>query len=188
MSSVHPLTFQQILRADFVKRWQIVAVSRQQSVAEHTHNVTTIAREIFKRFLANANVRMDAPTMAHWVAGIHEAAYLHDLAEVETGDIHSNAKRMLGIGKLVADTEGVLLRGHALATADGSSEFPIDTVIKLADLMDAVRYLGLWGTGRRAVHIRLEIENSIKTMMTEINNENLHQAVLSTFYDVHGEI
>lgn len=183
---INSLDFNSIIRADCVKRWQVVAVSRQQSVAEHSFNVITISREILKEFLVRANVQLSAMVTSYWVAGIMEAAYLHDLAEVETGDIHTNAKRLLKIGDLVSETESRLLKGHAMSPVD-SSEFPVDDIVKIADLMDAYRYLWLWGVGTRAAEIKQEITNTLVGRINMFNPGPVKDATQEVLRKVYKE-
>lgn len=68
-----------ILRASGVTRWHIVRTVRPQSLAEHTFDVTMIARAIAK------------------IAGVDDyeiikAALLHDLDEIVAGDIPTPTK------------------------------------------------------------------------------------------------
>lgn len=68
-----------ILRASGVTRWHIVRTVRPQSLAEHTFDVTMIARAIAK-------------IAGYDDAEITKAALLHDLDEVVTGDFPTPTK------------------------------------------------------------------------------------------------
>lgn len=68
-----------ILRASGVTRWHIVRTVRSQSLAEHTFDVTMIARAIAKLAGVDDNE-------------IIKAALLHDLDEIITGDIPTPTK------------------------------------------------------------------------------------------------
>ncbi len=68
-----------ILRASGVTRWHIVRTVKPQSLAEHTFDVTMIARAIAK-------------LAGYEDAEITKAALLHDLDEVVTGDFPTPTK------------------------------------------------------------------------------------------------
>jgi len=69
-----------ILRASGVTRWHIVRMVRPQSLAEHTFDVTMIARAIAK-------------IAGHDDYEITKAALLHDLDEIVTGDFPTPTKQ-----------------------------------------------------------------------------------------------
>ena len=73
------MRIQDILRAQYVKRWTIVNTTRNQSLAEHTFNVTMIARAICK---------------VHGIDDVEvmKACLAHDLDEILTGDIPTPTK------------------------------------------------------------------------------------------------
>lgn len=73
-----------ILRASSVKRWHIVNTLRTQTLAEHTFNVTMMARDVCRRL----NIA-DMPAI--------KIALEHDLDEVIFGDIPSPGKVLTGI-------------------------------------------------------------------------------------------
>lgn len=74
------LKINDILRAQYVKRWHICATLTSQSLAEHTFNTVMIARAIAKE------VKEDDYE-------IIKGALLHDLDEIVNGDIPSTTKR-----------------------------------------------------------------------------------------------
>lgn len=70
------------LRAAGVKRWHIVETTREQNLAEHQFNVAMIARFLAQRL---------GKTTAQ-VYSVMSKALLHDMHEIEDGDVPSTAK------------------------------------------------------------------------------------------------
>lgn len=71
------------LRLHIVKRWAIVKMKREQSVAEHSYNVATIVEKLFTMF---------PPDDAH-MNDLMAEAIRHDRDEIFTGDVPSPAKQ-----------------------------------------------------------------------------------------------
>lgn len=136
------LSLTEILRAQNVNRWNLIAVTREQSVAEHTFNVVMIARAICKKVGIDDNL-------------MTKAAIEHDLDEVLTGDIPSPTKIKarqleLDVGKL----EG--------AKKNCDRQSPKDKfILKFADLLESVHYLDNFGTGHRAKVVRDELKDEL---------------------------
>jgi len=128
-----PLNLREKLRANTVKRWHIINTSRQQSVAEHSFNMCLFIEEIC--LLCD---RLDLLPEAIQYA-IH-----HDIPEVVLGDIPSSIKMLYAIN-------------------DKSASFKLDPlsippenkltseIVKLADLLDAVVFLQLYGVDRYSI-------------------------------------
>lgn len=117
-----------ILRASDVKRWTIVNMTRQQSLAEHTFNVIAIARAIAKKMGVS-----DVEIMKY--------AFDHDLDEILTGDIPTPAKELL---KLKDSYEG---KSRSKCSA-------LDVaIVNVADAMEAVWYSNTNGLGRHAADV-----------------------------------
>lgn len=120
------MEIQDILLLQDVGRWGIVRVSKRQSVAEHTFNVTMIARAIAKEAGVPDNELI-------------KYALDHDIDEVMTGDIPSPAKVRMGIkGK------GYEGNGRSLCTAQQA------LIVEVADIMEACIFLSENGLGRHA--------------------------------------
>ena len=84
------MNIHQKLRLSNIPRWTMVNTTRQQSVAEHSYNVTLIAMELAKRM----SVGEDYGGIDRFA--IHKDIVLiainHDLMEVLTGDIPAPTK------------------------------------------------------------------------------------------------
>lgn len=116
-----------LLSLSHVPRWAIVRHHRAQSVAEHSFNVTLIARELVGRLKVD-DVRLDC------ITGF---ALAHDVDECVTGDIPSPAKK------------------HFRAREPFVSGFTQVTlkeiqVVKLADLIEAHTWIAMNGLGPHA--------------------------------------
>lgn len=110
-----------LLRAQYVKRWHIVATIREQSLAEHTFNVIVIARAIAKE--CDVDDRE-----------IIKAAFLHDLDEIVTGDIPTATK-------VRARKNGWELNDLYKRVVDRELTDIEEKIVKLADIREAVWFL-----------------------------------------------
>lgn len=137
------LTITEILRAQNVNRWNLIAVTREQSIAEHTFNVITIVRAAAKRL----DIRDEM---------LIKAAFEHDLDETVTGDIPSPTKaKGQQLGFDFGDLEGIKKNVDRLVPLDRS-------VLKAADLMEAIHYLDNFGTGHRAAVVKDELTETLR--------------------------
>ncbi len=110
------LTINDILLAQNIHRWTIVATKTDQSLAEHTFNVVMIARAIASE--------AEVPD-----ANIIKYALDHDLDEIFTGDIPSPAKKRMDI-----KTEYNGKNWEYLSEVER-------IIVKMADLMDALLFI-----------------------------------------------
>lgn len=143
-----PLT--DMLRLDAVKRWGIVRVSREQSVAEHTFNVQAIALAIWQ----SVHEQKLRETRAGDIADLLLYALTHDLPESITGDINSRMKRLLP-DEVMPDIERQLFPALVLAQHEASSL--AKEIVKAADVIEAVRYLILHGVDADAARVCKEL-------------------------------
>lgn len=105
-----------ILAGSEVKRYHTVTTLREETVGHHSHGVAMLCQ------MLDPNASRE----------LLLAALMHDLAEHQTGDIPSPAKREYGIGQQVDELEDRLLSAAGL-------EFPHITpsesrTLKLADI------------------------------------------------------
>ena len=128
------------MRASHVKRWQIVQVSREQTLAEHSFNVAMIA----ERINSDSNAGLDMAEVYRW-------ALHHDLIEVLTGDLNTVFKAR------VKDIYGSDATDRVESGIDvGYDNIKHETcdlvkfIVKLADTIDAYVFLDLHGVGHHA--------------------------------------
>lgn len=123
------------LRATEVKRWTIVKLSREQSVAEHQYRVWLIATAMWDALFTVPHNSLEQRLL--W-----ELALTHDLHEVLTGDIPSPLKESspeLGVVIDAAEekarrTIGVLSLAPHRATVAGC-------VLRIADCAEALLFM-----------------------------------------------
>ena len=126
-----------IIAGTEVTRYHTVTTLVKETVGHHSHGVAMLAR------LLN-------PLAARQVV---MAALFHDLAEHQTGDIPSPAKRQFGIGDKVDELEHRLMRAAGIVMPELS---PDDArTLKLADLAQGalfcVREISLGNSRMRTV-------------------------------------
>ncbi|KKN27334.1 hypothetical protein LCGC14_0865590 [marine sediment metagenome] len=119
-----------ILRASGVTRWHIVRTVAPQSLAEHTFDVTMIARAIAK------------------IAGyddyeIMKAAMLHDLDEIYTGDIPTPTK-------VRARENGIELNDLYAKVTGRELSYNETLIIQIADKLADLYWLSMYGLGSHA--------------------------------------
>lgn len=151
------------LRTGHVRRWHIVAVSREQSIAEHMHRVGIIAEQILRildRYSWDSNLTINVMRWAH----------IHDRSEVVTGDTPTPAKTaMWQASEVGRDSNGVvdpLARITALIDPEAEElrqcvehDQPLaGAIVKLADLIEAMNYIGIFGCGQHARETWEEIQ------------------------------
>lgn len=140
------LTVAEQLRACHVRRWHIVQTSREQTLAEHSFAVAVIAGSLAAamQYKGLMHDRLRLQLLQH--------ALSHDLIEVRTGDMPTPFKRFLekagGVG-IVDKAEDLVDSDHtgAMRQVAGSE---IETIVKLADLIEAVYFLQDNGVGAHA--------------------------------------
>lgn len=116
------------LRAMQVKRYPISYVNRDQSVAEHSFCVMLIALDLIEGI---HDEKLYIEVMAY--------AALHDMDEIETGDIPSPFKR-----KLRRECPAVIPVLDGQPKASDLARL----IVKVADLLEALHYIDEFGGSR----------------------------------------
>jgi len=127
-----------VIRFQSVKRWHMIDTTRQQTLAEHSANVSLLAYYIAK----TAPGMYFGTSQAAALCGI-----LHDLPEVYTGDIPSHTKKQLaGIDELESS---VIPKVYI-------EEWPsqLKKMVKMCDLADGIRFMRNHGIGTTAAHAK----------------------------------
>ena len=81
------LSLNDIQSVQYIHRWHMVRTSRRQNLAEHSYTVALLAGKI-------ASQLNDPPTAEIW-AGVLEYALVHDIPEIDYGDIPTPTKKAL---------------------------------------------------------------------------------------------
>lgn len=155
-------TLEQKMRTGHVKRWQIVRVAREQTIAEHMYRVYHIAVEL-------AGMMNLSPAR---MLNVQNWALLHDLPEVVTGDIATPTKRAMR--QAVPDQDPVrhielsLDRGYRdLYLGLKESDPVVLDIVKLADLLEAVNFLMVEGIGKHAEEVEMGLRVAFLEKLSE---------------------
>lgn len=154
------LPLRDLLRLSYVPRWVIVPMTREQNVADHSWRVAVIGREIAKR--------LSVPTSA-----VIEAAVMHDITEVVTGDIPASVKPKLGPVELQQLTD-------------------IELIVKVADNVEAMVWLTMWGHHQSVAEILATVlpkhELAVKELTYRYQDarEVVHNILTELNFEVHA--
>lgn len=157
------LSINDIIRAAHVNRWQIVRTLREQNVAEHQYMVTMIAQEIAEKVIGDEFTDESRLLLINW-------AMRHDLVEVYTGDISTPVKQRLkkAIGEGGNDPFEVIER----EICEKCHQAKVDAgqllmcIVKMADLIDGIRFMKLEGHGEHANHVLTKITKMFDIYVT----------------------
>jgi len=125
------------MRITHVRRWHIVAVDREQSVAEHTCRVQLLASEIMRRHTADPVLMFKTIRWALW----------HDLPEVVVGDLPTPTKRHVNVDALEMGTS------EEYRTILELTPPVVLRAVKAADLIEAALYMEEYGRGAHAMGV-----------------------------------
>lgn len=165
------------LRSGHVRRWHIVAVAREQTIADHMYRVGVIAEEILKRlgmFDWDSNLTLN---VMRWAA-------IHDRHEFRLGDLPTPGKdaiRMELVGTYGGDA--ITLAAAKLdpeaeelrQCVEQGGECPLaGHIVKYADLLEAMNYVGIFGCGRHAREVWGELQHlAMSACATIIDHETI---------------
>lgn len=140
------------LRASNVERWHMVHLLKKQSVAEHLFNVAMIVDDLVKRIGFTDDRR----------SKMVQAALLHDIHEVVTGDVTSpTGRRMREFGCGME-----LLYPEATDWMDGLLPEEV-AIIKIADLLEMAIFLRDYGGTNEAEVILSGINQKLSTICSD---------------------
>lgn len=119
------------LRLSAVKRWGIVEMSRQQSVAEHSYNVTLVALNLVGASVGHKGFSKEDESL------LLTLCLVHDMPEVFSGDIPSTIKG--AFKEELDDWETTSFPAFSATNASVHKRNPnIKLVIKVADIMESI--------------------------------------------------
>ncbi len=151
LTNITSLSLPDIYRAQHVKRWHIIHTSRQQTVAEHSHMVAMISLHIVAAIGEEHFDDKDKLDILQW-------SLIHDLPEVIIGDAVSPVKRMAKekFDELEKQVDPKLKKYEISISGD------IKAVVKIADYIDALKYLKKEGLNGQAVSIYNRLYKDMK--------------------------
>ena len=140
------LTLAEQLRAAHVRRWHIVQVAREQSLAEHLFCVTVIAGSLA------AAMRWEGLFHYQHKIRLMNWALYHDILEVRAGDMPTPFKKALErvAGDDVVEKAEREFDNDATAQYRDIKGTPVEMIVKLADLLEAIKFLNENGLGDHA--------------------------------------
>lgn len=137
------MTPRDLMRAQYVNRWQIVPTSRPQNVAQHSWAVAMLAMNLWCR--RTGGQPGEAATDVE-LGKIAVMALWHDAPEVFTGDINTPTKIFLNASNALDELENTAGDAY-LESMDGG---PIRVCVKIADFLEAMYWLMEHGDGHYA--------------------------------------
>lgn len=145
------MTPRDLMRAQYVNRWQIVPTSRPQNVAQHSWAVAMLAMDLWCR--RTGGQPGEAATDVE-LGKIAVMALWHDAPEVFTGDVNTPTKIYLEAAFRLNRLEMTAGRDYVNAVAAGdTSDDEHDLLIKavkIADFLEAMYWLMEHGEGHYA--------------------------------------
>jgi|14_taG_2_1085336.scaffolds.fasta_scaffold13308_3 5'-deoxynucleotidase YfbR-like HD superfamily hydrolase len=136
-----------ILRAADVKRWHIVRVVKEQSLAEHSFNVCMVARAIAKEAGIND-------------VDITKAALAHDLDEVLLGDVPTNVKDRAREKGFEINDLYEKVTGRTLCTNERD-------ILRIADLLEAFWWITFNGLGEHAQLVKRDCAHRYESTIAD---------------------
>jgi hypothetical protein len=152
-----------LLALSLVPRWSIVDHSRQQYVSDHTFRVLVIALELTDR--------LELPALSRKAM---MEILCHDADESRTGDIPAIVKRDGSV--LVYPVHCPWL--HAQHISEDERK-----VIALADIVEALSFIRMYGAGAHAGRVRDLLTNTIKGTFSP----ELAKVALDVANDIYNE-
>ena len=142
------LSARDILATQHVKRWHMIEVKRTQNIAEHSYLVALLA--------AKMSTLLTRPLSAQERVDLYEGALLHDVSEIEYGDIPTPTKRFLverGLGFFIDMMEAMFWEKRgSLAVPTGTASQVVKHLVRLADLTEAASFYSKEGTDAEKRH------------------------------------
>ena len=157
------LTVYEQLRACHVKRWHIVQTSREQTLAEHSFAVAVIAGSLA------AAMRWKGLLQDTGKLKLLQWALAHDIIEVRTGDMPTPFKRDLE----AVGGKGIVEKAEDRVDADTMAAYrqvrgtDIETIVKLADQIEAIFFLQDNGVGAHAK----QVLDGLRAILSDMVNE-----------------
>lgn len=125
--SILDFSFEEVMKLQSIKRWGIIDMIRDQTVAEHSYNVTMICLMIINRIPMSSRHNNLKENIIDW-------ALVHDLPEIVTGDIPTPFKKL--VLSCVDQYENQMFMGFSSIKKSLS---PLEkSITKIADLIDAI--------------------------------------------------
>ena len=166
MSRALDFSFDEVMRLSSIKRWAIVEMSQEQSVAEHSYNVAMISMMLIDEVEEEGDVEAPELFMSlFW-------SLVHDLPELLTGDIPTPAKKHMDLDKLDQENFPIYweVKRRTMITSTA-------TIVKAADCIDALQFAKKFCIDSRREEIIKDIEDNLYAMLDKKGDVRVSQAV-----------
>lgn len=149
-----------MLRLTTIKRWTIIEMVRDQSVAEHAYGVWVLANDLYR-------VMEDVPHNSFEREEVSFWALTHDMEEVYTGDLPSTVKEVvesIAPGALKTLKEKILMDHfpRLAARMRGVDRTLASTYVKIAEIVESILYVRSYAIDRNRA---MEVENTLTAAM-----------------------
>src|SRR6266404_3120800 len=151
-------------RAAEVKRWTIVKLTREQSVAEHHYNVWIIARGISEVLGIELHNSRDAQAIEH-------LALTHDLQETVTGDVPSPFKDLAPAS--FRALEETARNSVGLPSDAGNRGTIVEAVVKLADIAETL-FFAYQNGGRDRPAVWVYVVDRFRSILKAVTKQYAH--------------
>lgn len=158
-----------LLRLQHVRRWHIVNVIKEQTVADHSWAVGLIAMKLLER-----------ADEAQFSAQAAQYAIVHDLDEVFVGDIPTPTKKALGFDV----PEDLLPEVKQIIDA---TPMAVKMAVKLADFIEAEYFLVDHGVGPHAADVRKGIYSGFLEYVQSLQANGKH-SLSSAAVEIRNEL
>lgn len=173
------------LRLPSIQRWQIVEVSKPQSVADHTFRVWLLATHLWDTLFPVPHNSLDRATLERW-------ALFHDVDEVVTGDIPSTVKQTLNraVPGAVARLKQAVHEQHfpsIEAMFRGQMNTTVERVVDICDIVEAMLYIRKYGEKPLCDAVFRSLQQRLLGSIEEagrderVNEEHIHMWVADRF-------
>lgn len=139
-----------------IKRWIKIEMARDQNVAEHSFNVGVLALGLFDF------IQGEVPHNSFERTALMEWAMVHDLDEIETGDIPADFKNAVraiaGEGPVDQAMDNIMAikAPHFVSKKRGMKDsYPYD-LVKIADKLEEILFNKKFGRDDRAMAAQLD--------------------------------
>lgn len=162
-------SFEEVMRLSNIQRWGIIEMSRSQSVAEHSYNVTMISDQIIE------NIVEDHPYYENFRRSAIMWALHHDLPELCTGDIPTPVKQHVALDEFDENNFPVYCKFKRYLPEE------VRAIVKAADLIDALQFAEKFCVDSRKEAIIADMSKNLAAHLRKQENILVFQAVSSLY-------
>lgn len=155
-----------MLRLSTIRRWGIVEMVRDQSVAEHVYRVWVLAQDLYR-------IMEDTPHNSFEQRDTEFWALTHDMEEVYTGDLPSTVKVILeklhpGINKMLKEEILSTYFPSLVGRMRGVDKTLAAYYVKIADIVESILYLRQYAMDpNHALQVESTLLSSLELILQE---------------------